>query len=117
MLEGLELLLAASAAPLPVLATQHRVIGSDACHFVAPATLSGNVDTPGKIFVTSERLIFAAGRVQSWPWHRVRRLARVERALLATVAGAGEDVQLVCNTYGDAMIAAALSSRARRRES
>lgn len=117
MLEGLEQLLASRSEPVPVVHTQHRVIGEDVCHFVAPATLSAEVDAPGKIFVTSRRLIFAGGRVQAWPWHRVRRLVRLERALVVAIAGGPDAVHLTCNTYGDALVAASLANHVRRRDS
>lgn len=116
ILEGLEQLLIVSSAPLPVVETQHRVIGADVCHFVAPANLIGQVDTPGKVFITAQRLVFAGGRVHAWPWHRVRTLVRVERTLVVTALGAPEDVHLGCNSYGDAMVAAYLANLARRRE-
>jgi hypothetical protein len=98
---------------LPTVATQHRVIGHAACHFVAPAGLSGEVDSPGKLFVTSSALVFAGGRVLSWPWHRVRSIRRVERVLLIVVAGLPEPVQIHCNSYGDAMTARHLAARLR----
>src|SRR5687767_5877660 len=40
MIEGLERLLAlAQQTVLPVIATQHRVIGNELCHFIAPVSL------------------------------------------------------------------------------
>jgi hypothetical protein len=112
MLDGLRQLLAiASAAELPIVETQHRVIGADRCRFVAPATLVQDVGTPGKLFVTSNRLVFAGGRVQAWPWHRVRGMTRQGRDLLIVLAGGSDIVRLQCNTYGDAMIARHLARR------
>ena len=71
---------------------------------------------PGKIFVTSRRLIFAGGRVQAWPWHRVRRIVRIERALVVAIAGGPDGVHLTCNIYGDALVAASLADQIRRRD-
>jgi len=112
MIDGLEHLLTL-AGGLPVLETQHRVIGTDVCHLALPCGLGGHTETPGKLFLTSARLIFSGGRVQAWPWHRVRQVVRVERALFVTIAGAPDDVQIHCNSYGDALAAAYLAGRLR----
>jgi hypothetical protein len=114
MLDGLERLRdLAGQAELPVLATQHRVIGGAACHFTAPASLSGQVDAPGKLFVTSHGLTFAGGRVLTCPWHRVRAIVRDGRAIVVTLAGAADPIAIVCNSYGDAMTARHLAARLR----
>ena len=114
MLDALERLHAiTSRSELPVVATQHRVIGHAACHFVAPAGLAGEIDAPGKLFITSAALMFAGVRVLSWPWHRVRSIGRMQRALVIVIAGVPEPVHLVLNSYGDAMIARHLSARLR----
>ena len=112
ILDGLEQVLALASQPaLPVMATQHRVIGPDTCHFAAPASLVGESESSGKLFVTSARLVFAGPRVQSWPWHRVRRIQRQDRALTIVIAGAAEAAVLLCNSYGDAMIISHMSAR------
>jgi hypothetical protein len=115
MIDGLrEVLVVASSVDLPVVATQHRVIGQDTCHLVAPVTLVAEAAAPGKLFVTSARLLFAGGRVIAWPWHRVQRVTRQGRDLV--VAGTtvnGGPLHLQCNTYGDALLAAHLAARLR----
>jgi hypothetical protein len=114
MVDGLERLRdLAQLAELPVLATQHRVIGSASCHFTAPASLVAQVDVPGKLFVTSQSLVFAGGRVLTWPWHRVRSIVRQDRAIVVTIAGVPDPVCLLCNSYGDAMTARYLAARLR----
>lgn len=107
MLDGLEQLLALSALEaLPVLTTQHRVIGTDTCHFLAPVTLG---DVPGKLFLTSRRLVIVAGGVTSRPWQGVRRLVRTGRSL---VVGAGDQLlEARCNSFGDALAAQHVASR------
>ena len=115
MVDGLQQLLDAASGPVPVVDTQHRVIGADVCHLAVPATLAGEVDTPGKLFVTSARLIFAGGRVQAWPWHRVRQLVRVERSLAVSVSGAADGIHLTCNSYGDALVALYIAGRVRQK--
>jgi hypothetical protein len=106
MLAGLrELADIVTAAELPVLSTQHRVIGADRCHFIAPVSLEAEAGGAGKLFLTSARLVFIGGRVRAWPWHRVRKVSRAGRSIIVVVAGEGEDLLLQCNTYGEALAA------------
>ncbi len=112
MVDGLRQMLAmSSAAELPVIVTQHRVIGVDRCHFVAPVSLAGEVGAPGKLFITNDRLVFAGGRVQAWPWHRVRDLIRHGRMVTVVLNGGSEGVSVQCNTYGDALLIRHLTQR------
>jgi hypothetical protein len=104
--EGLERVLELSMnGGLPRLVTQHRVIGTDVCHFVAPVSLAGLTESAGKLFLTSHRIVFAGHGVQAWPWHRVRGVVRLGRDLAITVAGAAEPLLIQCNCYADAMTA------------
>ena len=106
MLGGLrDLVAVGSAGDLPLIATQHRVIGADRCHFIAPVSLGADAGAAGKLFLTSTRLVFVSGRPAAWPWHRVRRVARAGRDLCIVVAGEPEPVILRCNTYGEALVA------------
>lgn len=113
MVEGLEALVAMSSSDLPVLATQHRVIGADTCHYLTPASLADQVDGGGKLFVTSARLVFAGGGVQAWPWHLVARVHRVERDVVVELKGR-PPVRLRLNTYEDALVICALATRLHR---
>jgi hypothetical protein len=117
MLDGLERLLALAHAPaLPVVATQHRVIGQAACHFLAPASLIDQVDAAGKLFVTAERLVFAAGpasAVQQWPWHGVAAITREERDVVVGLRGRPAAARVRLNTYGDALMVEAVAQRLR----
>lgn len=113
MLEGLDALMQLSAAAsLPIVETQHRVIGADRCHYLAPASLVDQVDAGGKLFVTSARLIFAAGGVQAWAWHQVARLTRRERDIIVELRGRAP-VQLRLNTYEGALVVCALAETLR----
>jgi len=104
MLDALDALLELAARPdLPVAATQHRVIGADTCHYLTPASLVDQLDAGGKVFVTSARLIFAAGTVLAWPWYLVTRVRRVERDLIVELKGRAP-VGLRLNTYEDAVV-------------
>jgi hypothetical protein len=116
MLDGLErVLVLHTAASLPVIDTQHRVIGQSACHFLAPASLVDHVDAAGKIFATAERLVFATGGssgVQHWPWHAIASVSRIERDVLVERRGQTA-VHLRLNTFGDALILVAVGERLR----
>ncbi len=114
MMDGLEALAAFWNRALPVITTQHRVIGADTCHMVAPACLVGLTDQPGKVLLTSQRLIHVGASVRAWPWHRIGGVDRAERALDVTILGSTDTVNLICNTYGDAMTAAYFARRLHR---
>jgi hypothetical protein len=110
MIDGLDQLLPLTQAErLPVVDTQHRVIGDDRCHFVTPATLAAEVAVPGKLFLTDRRLVFAGGRAQTWAWHGVRRVARADRTV--DVVTSGDLVRLQCNSFGDALVVRYLARR------
>ncbi len=114
MIDGLERLLAFAAQQvLPVIETQHRVIGSERCHFIVPASLIEQVDASGKLFATAERLVFAAGTVRQWPWHAIAALKRVERDVVIDLRGRPAAARLRTNTYGDALLLVALAERLR----
>ena len=114
MLEAVSRVIALDAAALPELETQHRVIGTDRCHFMAPVSAPDHGDAAGKLFLTSARVIFAGGASIAWPWHRVRRAGRQERDLIFE-GGDALTLRLRCNSYGDAAVAAAIASRLTRR--
>ena len=114
MIDGLERLIALAGEPaLPVIATQHRVIGSEACHFIAPVSLIEQVDSSGKLFATAARLVFAGGSVRQWPWHTVATITREERDVVIGLRGRPGAARLRTNTYGDAMLIVALAERLR----
>lgn len=115
MLDALERLCAfAHDAALPVLDTQHRVIGTDVCHFMAPVSAPDHGDAAGKLFLTSQRVIFAGGASIAWPWHRVRRSSRHDRDVLFE-GGDTLALRLRCNSYGDAAVACFVAERLSRR--
>jgi hypothetical protein len=114
MLSGLRDLVAlAAATALPALATQHRVIGADLCHFIAPVSLGADANAAGKLFLTSTRLVFVGGRPTAWPWHRVRHVTRAGRDLVVVVTGEPEPVVLRCNTFGEALVGHYMATRLR----
>lgn len=110
LLEGLDRLVELRATSgLPDIPTQHRVIGPDRCHFIAPASLIGPSAVAGKLFLTSNRAIFAGTTVVSWPWHRVHLVVRADRDVIFTILGATDLFAMRCNTYSDALEAKFLS--------
>lgn len=104
MIAGLRQLIEIASEPdLPTVVTQHRVIGADACHFIAPASRVAETDSSGKLFLTSTRVVLVTGGVAAWPWHRVTSVARIDRDVVFTLSGA-EPLQVRLNTFGEALI-------------
>ena len=111
MIAGLrQLVEVASQTTLPSVVTQHRVIGTDICHFIGPASRVAETDSSGKLFLTSTRLVLVTGTVATWPWHRVTSVARVDRDVAFTVSGA-EAVQVRLNTFGEALVVRQIAER------
>lgn len=111
MIDGLrQLLTVVSDGALPTVETQHRVIGTDPCHFMTPVSLAGASGSPGKLFLTSRRLIIASASVTALPWHRIRHLTRAGRDLITGVS-TEQLVHVQCNSYGDALVVRHLASR------
>lgn len=115
MIEALEhLRLIVAAESIPVLETQHRVIGTDACHYMAPVSAPDHGDAMGKLFLTNHRVIFAGGASIAWPWHRVRRVTRHERDVIFE-GGDTLALRLRCNSFADALAGTALGERLRHK--
>jgi len=118
MIDGLERLLAlARESVLPVISSQHRVIGSEVCHFITSVSLIEEVDSSGKLFATAGRLVFAAGAVRQWPWHAIAGVTRVERDVVIDLRARPAAARLRANTYGDALLIVALADRLRANRS
>ena len=123
MLEGLdavvELARAVGASGLPAIVTGHRIVGTDACHFTAPASMPAEPAQPsGRLLLTSERAIFVGGGGLSIPWHGVVETVQTDRDLLLVRAGNASLYRFRCNSFAEAMCAAFLARRlaaARRR--
>jgi hypothetical protein len=109
----LELQRALAAALLPVVATSHRVVGTDACHFSAPVSMPDDPAQPtGRLLLTSTRAVFAGGaRTPALPWHATREVIRSGRDLLFVYRGAQEDEghRFRCNSFTDALCGAAIA--------
>jgi hypothetical protein len=116
MQEGLEVLVQtarelAEAGP-PSIVTGHRAVGSERCHFSAPASLPDHPAQPsGTLLMTRTRLLFVGGgRAVTIPWHAISRCHRENRDIVL-VRRDGRDLHRVrCNTFSDALRAAILVS-------
>ena len=104
------------AGRVPHVETSHRVVGTDACHFSAPASLpDDHSQVSGRVLLTSTRAVFVGGpRLASVPWHAVREAARLHRDVFL-IRSADHGLRLRFNTYGDALEAAALASHLKQR--
>jgi len=96
---------------LPSVTTGHRVVGSDACAFSAPAAMPDDPAQPaGRVMLTDRRAIFAGGgRSASVAWHRVGAVLRIERDLLLVQAGSEIAHRFRFNCYSDALCGAAIA--------
>lgn len=121
MLDGLEQALALTALiaerGLPVIATGHRVVGTDTCHFTAPASMPDESSQPsGRLLLTSGRAIFAgSGRGVTVPWHALTRPAHAERDLVLIRTDRSTLYRFRCNSYGDALCALIVARQLVRR--
>jgi hypothetical protein len=115
MLEGLTALVDLTASlrdgQLPHVVTGHRVVGTDACAFSAPASLPDDPAQPaGRVMLTDRRAIFAGGgQSVTAAWHRVGSVVRVDRDLLLVLGGTGTVHRFRFNSYADALCGAAIA--------
>ena len=115
MLEGLreflEFRAEAERDGLPVLDTQHRVLGADRCHFWTPAFPPDRVEAGGKLFFTATRLVFLGGGVQATPWNAVAKIGREGCDLVVVVPSRDAIFRFRCNAFGEAMRAQYVAER------
>jgi hypothetical protein len=102
---------------LPVLETGHRIVGSDTCHFLAPASMPDDAAQPsGRLLLTSARMIFAGGaRAVTAPWHAITRPMHSERDLCLVRVDGSTLYRFRLNSYGDALCAAIVARHLVRR--
>ena len=115
-LERLALLAGETAAgALPVVETQHRVLGGDRCHFTAPASLPEDPSQPsGRVLFTGARTFFVGGsQTQPVAWHAVRDVLHAERDVVLVRADGTAAAHFRFNSYCDAVAAAFLARRLR----
>ena len=117
MLEGLRALAHLTGrlaqGTLPAVDTGHRVVGSDTCHFSAPASAPDDAaQASGRVFLTSHRALFTGGgRSVAIAWHRVGDVLRVDRDVLVVVHAGATAHRFRFNSFADAVCATALARR------
>jgi len=101
-----------STGKLPAVETHHRVIGTDVCHFSAPATLpTDQGQASGRVLLTGTKAVFVGGgRTSATAWHIVHQLARIERDVLLARPDGSPAAHFRFNTYADAVVAAFLAT-------
>ncbi len=96
---------------LPVLETQHRVLGADRCHFWTPAFLPDQVEASGKLFFTEHRFVFVGGGVTSVPWSGVTQVRRDGRDLVMNVPARDTVFRFRCNAFSESLRGRFLADR------
>jgi hypothetical protein len=105
---------------LPVVETQHRVVGAERCHYTAPASMPDEPGQPGgRLLLTSGRAIFVGGaNGLAAAWHMVGDAQHVDRDIVLVRADRDQLYRFRCNTFGDALRGALIARElvaARRR--
>lgn len=115
MLDALDDLAALTSAVrdsgLPTIETGHRVVGSERCHFTAPASMPDETSQPGgRLLLTSGRAIFVGGASgATLPWHSVAQAMQLDRDVVLVRSDREKLYRFRCNTFSDALRAAFLA--------
>lgn len=115
MLDALRQLIALTreltAGRLPSVDTSHRMVGTDACHFSAAASMPDDPAQPtGRLLLTSTRAAFAGGaRLPPLPWHAVRAVVQDGRDVAFVLVSGDRIVRFRCNSFADAVCGAAIA--------
>ncbi len=102
---------AAAGGSLPVVETGHRVVGTDRCHFSAPASMPDDPAQPsGRLILTHIRAIFAgSSKATTIPWHAVSEVLHQGRDVILIRRDGETLYRFRCNVFGDALEAAWLA--------
>jgi hypothetical protein len=117
MLDGLEQMIqfASTVAQegLPAIATGHRVVGADVCHFIAPASMPDDPAQPsGRLLLTNARAIFVGGaRGVTVAWHAVTQPHQADRDILLVRVDGSALYRFRCNSFDDALRGAFIARR------
>ena len=117
MLAGLERVLEFAAdvneRGLPAIATGHRVVGADVCHFTAPVSMPDDPSQPsGRLLLTNARAIFFGGaRSVTVPWHAIARSLYADRDLVLVRADGTSIYRFRCNSFEEVLRGAFIARR------
>lgn len=116
MVDALEALRAIQGAVAnggpPIIETHHRVIGTESCHFTAPASIpNDHGQASGRVLLTGTRAVFVGGgRTAATAWHQVYDVARLQRDVLFARPDRAAVAHFRFNTYADAIVCAFLAN-------
>jgi hypothetical protein len=116
MLEGLAAMcrqLAQLDGCLPSVETGHRVIGTEACHFSAPAFMPDEPSQPaGRLLFTGARAVFVGGgKPSTIPWHSIAEVHFSARDVLLVRADGQRLYRFRTNSYTDALCGTQIALR------
>lgn len=120
MVDGLQHVVAFAASVgehgLPIVPTGHRVVGTDVCHFTAPASMPDDPAQPsGRLLLTSARAIFAGGaRAVTVAWHALAEPAVSDRDVMLVRLDGTALYRFRCNSFDDALCAGFVARRLAR---
>jgi hypothetical protein len=102
---------------LPTVETGHRVVGRDACHFTAAASMPDETGQPGgRLLLTSRRAIFVGGPdAVSTAWHMIGEARDADRDLLLIRTTRDRVYRFRCSSFSDAARAALIARELIRR--
>ncbi|MPY89896.1 MAG: hypothetical protein GEU99_18475 [Luteitalea sp.] len=88
---------------LPILEHQHKVLGTDRCHFRCSAfTVDEGGNRTGRLFLTDQRMLFLASPVLAVPWNAIASVEDDERDIVVRTVTLGVAYRFHCNAFSDA---------------
>jgi hypothetical protein len=88
---------------LPLVATTHRALNGEPCHFLAPAWQpDGEGDSGGKLLFTTKRLLYLGSHAVALPWVHVASVGDAERDLVVRTRP-GRLLTFRCNSFADTL--------------
>ena len=99
----------ARGEPPDVILTTHRAVAGEHCYFICPASFpDGLMDQGGKLFLTSNRILYLGSSSHSAAWPQVTDVRHLERDLILTVQPL-DLLRFRCNSYVDTLRAVELA--------